>query len=100
VGIAEETILCDTCADIVFFGIVLHDFSDPSKVLSNAKIMLSPTGRLADLDWKKEPTRLGPPLQIRLDEKKASSLIATASFKIDEIKKGPYHYIIVATPRP
>jgi FkbM family methyltransferase len=26
VGNAEETILCERCADVVFFGIVLHDF--------------------------------------------------------------------------
>jgi ubiquinone/menaquinone biosynthesis C-methylase UbiE len=99
-GMAEETVLCDSCADVVFFGIVLHDFEDPSKVLSNAKKMLKPTGRLVDLDWKKEPMQLGPPLQIRFDEKKASGLIESAGFKIDEIKKeGIYHYIIMATPK-
>jgi ubiquinone/menaquinone biosynthesis C-methylase UbiE len=99
-GMAEETVFCDSCADIVFFGIVLHDFKDPSKVLSNAKKMLKPTGQLVDLDWKKEPMQLGPPLQIRFDEKKASSLIEETGFRIDEIKKpGLYHYMIVATPK-
>ncbi|HVP17065.1 MAG TPA: class I SAM-dependent methyltransferase, partial [candidate division Zixibacteria bacterium] len=78
VGMAEETVFCDSCADIVFFGIVLHDFEDPNKVLSNAKKMLKPNGRLVDLDWKKEPMQLGPPLQIRFNEKKASGLIKTA----------------------
>jgi ubiquinone/menaquinone biosynthesis C-methylase UbiE len=100
VGIAEETVFCDSCADIVFFGIVLHDFKDPNKVLSNAKKMLKPTGRLIDLDWKKEPMRLGPPLQIRFNEEEASNLIVKAGFKIDEIREeGLYHYIIVATPK-
>jgi len=99
-GMAEETIFCDSCTDVVFFGIVLHDFDDPSKVLSNAKKMLKPTGRLIDLDWKKEPMQLGPPLQMRLDEKKASGLVESAGFSIDEIKKeGAYHYMIVATPK-
>jgi ubiquinone/menaquinone biosynthesis C-methylase UbiE len=99
-GKAEETVFCDSCADVVFFGIVLHDFEDPNKVLSNAKKMLKPTGRLVDLDWKKEPMQLGPPLQIRFDEKKASGLIESAGFKIDEIKKeGVYHYIVLAAPK-
>jgi len=99
-GMAEDTIFCDSCADVVFFGIVLHDFNDPSKVLSNAKRMLKPTGRLVDLDWRKEPMQVGPPLQIRFDEKKASHLIESADFEIDEIKKeGLYHYIIMATPK-
>lgn len=99
VGMAEETFFCDACADVVFFGIVFHDFMDPNKVLSNAKRMLKSTGRLIDLDWKKEPMRLGPPLQIRFSEEKASNLIKAAGFKIDDIKvEGLYHYIIVATP--
>lgn len=99
VGMAEEAVFCDSCADIVFFGIVFHDFSNPNKVLSNAKRMLKPTGRLIDLDWKKEPMRLGPPLQIRFSKEKASSLIEAAGFKIDCIRdEGLYHYIIVATP--
>lgn len=99
VGMAEETVFCDACADIVFFGIVFHDFMDPNKVLSNAKRMLKPTGRLVDLDWKKEPMRLGPPLQIRFSEEKASNLIKAAGFKIGDIKEeGLYHYVIVATP--
>jgi ubiquinone/menaquinone biosynthesis C-methylase UbiE len=99
VGMAEEKVFCDSCADIVFFGIVLHDFRDPIKVLANAKRMLKPTGRLIDLDWKKEPMHLGPPLQIKFSEEKASDLIIAAGFKTDEIRKeGLYHYIIVATP--
>jgi ubiquinone/menaquinone biosynthesis C-methylase UbiE len=97
---AEQTVFCDSCADIVFFGIVLHDFGDTSKVLSNAKKMLKPTGRLINLDWKKEPMRLGPPLQIRFNEEEASNLIVKAGFRIDEIREeGLYHYIIVATPK-
>jgi ubiquinone/menaquinone biosynthesis C-methylase UbiE len=100
VGMAEETVFCDSCADIVFFGIVFHDFSEPNKVLSNAKRMLKPTGRLIDLDWKKEPMRPGPPLQIRFNVEKASTLIETAGFRIDCSRdEGPYHYVIFATPK-
>lgn len=41
VGEAEETIFCEKCVDVVFYGIVLHDFYNPRKVLKNAKKMLS-----------------------------------------------------------
>jgi ubiquinone/menaquinone biosynthesis C-methylase UbiE len=96
-GEAEETLLCKKCADIVFFGIVFHDFSDPLRVLSNAKKMLKPTGRLIDLDWKKENMKFGPPLQIRFSQTQASSLIQSAGFKIKTTRKtGPYHYTIIA----
>jgi ubiquinone/menaquinone biosynthesis C-methylase UbiE len=97
-GKAEDLILCDACMDIVFFGIVLHDFENPSKVLANAHSMLKKTGKLVDLDWKQEPMEFGPPLQIRFGEEKAKQLLQTSGFKVLLTKKsGLYHYIIIAS---
>jgi ubiquinone/menaquinone biosynthesis C-methylase UbiE len=97
VGKAEETVLCDGCADIVFFGIVLHDFESVTKVLSNAKKMLKHDGRLVNLDWEKKPMEIGPPLRIRFSEEEAASLIKEAGFKIETVKANePYHYVIIA----
>jgi len=94
---AEETVLCKACADIVFFGIVLHDFKDPVKVLMNAKRMVKRTGRIVDLDWKKEPMELGPPLEIRFSEDEAIRLIESVGLKISAARNsGPFHYLIVA----
>ncbi|MFQ5762466.1 MAG: class I SAM-dependent methyltransferase, partial [Candidatus Bathyarchaeia archaeon] len=96
-GEAEETVLCDACADIIFFGIVLHDFRDAAKVLMNAKKMLKPTGRLINLDWKKEPMSLGPPQRIRFSEEEAARRIKAAGFSVEATKEaGPSHYLIVA----
>ena len=97
IGKAEDLILCDACADIVFFGIVLHDFENPSKVLTNAHSMLKKTGKFVDLDWKQEPMEFGPPLHIRFGEEKAKRLLETSGFTILLTKKsGLYHYFIVA----
>ena len=97
VGRAEETVFCEACADFVFFGIVLHDFHDISKVLTNARTMLKSSGRLVDLDWKKEPMPFGPPLGIRLTEKEAADTIEKAGFHIESTEPiGPYNYLIVA----
>jgi ubiquinone/menaquinone biosynthesis C-methylase UbiE len=99
VGRAEDTILCPQCADIAFLGIDLHDFSDPLKVLRNARRMLKPQGWLIDLDWKAEPTPIGPPVAIRFSQEKALSLIREAGFTIlNQRESGPYHYIITARP--
>ncbi len=96
-GKAEETVLCEQCADIVFFGIVLHDFFNPPKVLINAKRMLKPAGRLVDLDWKKEQMSFGPPLDIRFSTEDALKLIEDAGFDVLTLKQNePYHYLIVA----
>jgi ubiquinone/menaquinone biosynthesis C-methylase UbiE len=98
VGRAEDLILCEACADFVFFGIVLHDFDDPFKVLINAKRMLKPTGCLVDVDWKKEPMEIGPPMVIRFSKQKAISLLKEAGFMIATVKKSEtYHYMIIAS---
>ena len=96
-GRAEDASVCEECADIVFLGIVLHDFGEPFTVLMNSRRMLRKTGCLVDLDWKKKPMKIGPPLRIRFSEDYASKLIERASFSI-EVRKasGPYHYMIVA----
>jgi len=97
-GRAEEIVVCRNCADIVFFGMALHDFQDPAQVLDNAAKTIKPDGRLVDLDWKKE-AGMGPPVHIRFDEAKASRLIEAAGFKIESVKdSGKYHYLITARP--
>jgi len=97
VGEAEKTILCQACADIVFFGIVLHDFQDPNKVLAAARLMLKPGGRLVNLDWKKEKGLFGPPESIRFSEEKARQLIESQGLQITSVSTlGLYHYVIIA----
>src|SRR4030042_6246410 len=96
---AEETVFCEGCADIVFYSIVLHDFSDPAKVLRNAKRMLKPSGRLVDLDWKKKQTAHGPPGRIRFSEEQAQRLIKNAGFNVESVRDaGRDHYVVVAKP--
>ena len=94
---AEEMVFCEGCADIVFFGIDLHDFADPQKVLMNAGKMLKPSGRLIDLDWKDDPMGFGPPLEKRLSVHKAQGMIEGSGFRILSVQDaGPYHYLISA----
>ncbi len=98
-GKAEELVICEQCADIIFFSIVLHDFQDPARVLENARKMVKPAGKLINLDWKKEPMPLGPPLEKRFSEEVAERLIRSAGFTVETVKDiGPYHYMVVAKP--
>jgi ubiquinone/menaquinone biosynthesis C-methylase UbiE len=96
-GEAEQTVFCDGCADIVFFGIDLHDFRDPVAVLLNAARMLNPRGRVADLDWKDEPMDMGPPPGIRFSREKAGRVMESAGLRVLSVQDaGPYHYLIIA----
>jgi ubiquinone/menaquinone biosynthesis C-methylase UbiE len=81
VGEAEETIFCTNCANIIFFGTVLHDFRDSMEVLCNAKRMLKSGGKIVNYDWKKKETPMGPPVTNRLSELEASNLMKDAGFK-------------------
>ncbi len=97
VGEAEHTRFCEGCADIVFFGIDLHDFRDPAAVLRNAREMLGPRGIVADLDWKAEPMAMGPPLEKRFPVGKARNLMTSAGLRVRKTTEaGPYHYLIIA----
>jgi ubiquinone/menaquinone biosynthesis C-methylase UbiE len=94
---AESSMVCEACADFIFFGIVLHDFREPGKVLLNARQMLKPGGRLINLDWKKEPMKLGPPLEKRFDIGTASALLRKAGFNVEKSENwGPYNYLMTA----
>ena len=98
-GYAEDTVFCKSCADFMFYSMDLHDFSDPVKVLQNAKQMIKPSGQLLDLDWKKIEMPFGPPVTIRFSEKKASGLIESAGFTVTDVRDtGRYHYLIKAKP--
>ncbi len=98
-AVAEQTVFCHGCADMVFYSIVLHDFNSPRKVLVNAMQMIKPDGLLVDLDWKKIDMPFGPPKEIRFSEEQALTLIEQSGFKKVGIKSaGLYHYIITAKP--
>ena len=98
-ALAEETVFCNNCADIVFYSMDLHDFQDAVKVLQNAKKMLKPTGLLVDLDWKKLQMAFGPPVKIRFSEADAAGLMKITGFKVKKVEDaGPYHYVVKASP--
>jgi ubiquinone/menaquinone biosynthesis C-methylase UbiE len=74
------------------------DFENPLKVLANAHSILKPTGKLVNLDWKKESMEIGPPLYIRFSERKAKQLLEASGFKVQLTEKsGLYHYIVITT---
>jgi ubiquinone/menaquinone biosynthesis C-methylase UbiE len=100
VGEAESTVICKSCTDIVLMANVLHDFNDPVAALKNARIMLKPGGRIADLDWKKKKEQLhGPPFAKRFDQVKAASLLHEAGFRVvSSTFVGPFHYLLIAEP--
>ena len=96
-GDAGKTVACEDCADIVFFGISLHDFTGPKKVLGNAWRMLKPGGVLADLDGRKTGADGRSHPGDRLSDIEASMLIQEANFNIVSVEDiSDRFYLILA----
>ena len=61
--------------------------------------MTAPRGVIVDVDWKKEPLPLGPPVAKKFSTEYAASLMAEAGLEVTTVaESGPYHYIITAVP--
>lgn len=86
--------LPDGIADRVLLANLLHGV--PPTTVAEAVRLLRPSGRLVDVDWKKEPTDGGPPLEHRLSAAEASRVLAGYGLTIvHESLFGPAHYVVV-----
>ena len=90
----------DAVADFAILANVLHGI--PPATVDEAVRIVRPGGRVVDLDWKKEATRDGPPLDHRLTvEEAAATLSARGLRQVDSFDLGPQHYVLVfERPRP
>ena len=93
---SEEVMLGENIADIVFFGIVLHDFSDPLLVLKNSKQMLKPGGYIFNLDWQKKRSLYGPPYEKRFSHDHVRQLADRSGLNASGYKEiGEDYYTVV-----
>jgi ubiquinone/menaquinone biosynthesis C-methylase UbiE len=100
-GSAEDTVVCEGCADVAFFGQCLHDFEDPVAAVVRAAKSLKPSGVLANLDWKKERAEKGPPYEKRFSQETASEMMREGGLDVVCVSdSGPYHYLMTAKPKP
>jgi ubiquinone/menaquinone biosynthesis C-methylase UbiE len=91
--------LGDDSVDFAFLACVLHELDGPGTLLECRRI-LTPTGRLGVVDWRKEDMAFGPPKAHRLNEDEARSILRDAGFKpIKTFEAGRYHYGIEARVR-
>ena len=91
--------LADASTDFAFLACVLHELDGPGTLLECRRI-LTRTGRLGIVDWKKEDMEFGPPKAHRLDEEEARSILRDAGFHpTTTFEAGRYHYGIEARIR-
>jgi len=85
-------------ADVVFMSNVFHELDDHSLALKEVMRILKSDGILAVVDWKKESTPVGPPVDHRFSELDVTEILQLCGFELIEIREaGPYHYLIVCS---
>jgi ubiquinone/menaquinone biosynthesis C-methylase UbiE len=63
----------------------LHEFQDKEKVVKEMQRVLKPNGKIAIIDFKKQNTGSGPPLEIRISEEQTIKTFKNVGLK--EIKR-------------
>jgi len=88
--------LPDDMADLVYMIDLHHELEEPLRVIRESRRLLKKGGKLLIIDWKKEQTPEGPPLEIRVTEETIESQMLKAGFR-DIMKHTvlPYHYLLV-----
>lgn len=96
--ICEETTvpLADAIADLTYMINLHHELENPQATLGEAARMLKKGGLLMVIDWKKEETPAGPPLEIRISEAViAEQLVAAGLTDIKRYNNLPYHNFLI-----
>ena len=89
--------LADAIADAVLMQNLHHELDDAVENLLECKRLLKRGGRVAVVDWKPMETPVGPPLEIRVSEKKIKNDIEKAGFaSVKTIDVFPYHSFVIA----
>ena len=88
--------LPDDSADLVYMINLHHELEEPLKILEESRRLLKNGGKLMIIDWKKEETPEGPPLEIRVAEVTIESQMRKSGFSnINKYADLPYHHFLV-----
>lgn len=81
-------------ADLVLLANLLHGV--PPATVDEAIRLARSGGRLVNVDWKKETTPGGPPVDHRLSAEEATRVLEGHGLRLtDSFDVGPYHYALV-----
>jgi ubiquinone/menaquinone biosynthesis C-methylase UbiE len=89
--------LQDAIADLVYMINLHHELEDPVAIVKEAYRLLKPGGTVMVMDWKKEETPAGPPVEIRVSEDEIIRDIEKAGLRnVTTHPVLPYHNFVTA----
>lgn len=88
--------LPDGIADLVYMINLHHELEDAMRVIEESFRLLKKGGKLVIIDWKREETPQGPPVEIRVTEETIESQMHNNGFSnISRYAVLPYHHFLV-----
>lgn len=85
--------------DRVLMVFLLHELTHPQAVLKEVRRLLKPGGRVLAVEWKKESSEEGPPLEHRLSSTEVEQWLADAGLAVTRKRDWTRQlYLIVAGP--
>jgi ubiquinone/menaquinone biosynthesis C-methylase UbiE len=92
----DDPLLPDASVDRFFVCDTWHHIEDQAKYLTLMKKMLKPGGEVVMIDFKKEATPMGPPLEMRIARAALVQQMQAAGFRLAaEHTFLPYQYFLV-----
>ncbi len=96
-GPADHIDRPDHSLELVWMVNVFHELSHPKEILQDIYRVLVPSGQMLVVDWKKEDTPVGPPVDERASEVSLYDHLISAGFtRIRSHDIYPYHYVVEA----
>lgn len=90
--------LPDGCADAALLANVLHEAEDPLALLAEARRLVRVGGRLLVVDWRREPTPVGPPVEERMVPEAVLAMAGSSGWGSPApANAGPYHWGLLFT---
>ncbi len=79
--------------DVVLIANVYHEVDSATNFLGEIKRILRPASTCLVVDWRREETPFGPPLEHRVDQQDVTEeLVASGFILAGTCDVGPYHY--------
>lgn len=88
--------IADKSVDICFIATVLHspqNIKNSKEFFKEIKRVLKPSGKLAIIEIKKEPTPFGPPIDIRISPDELNEIMSVHGLKNVQYKEFKYTYL-------
>ena len=96
----NEIPLGNDSIDLLITMNTLHEFDDKEKMVEQIKRVLKQGRTVLIADFKKEETRFGPPIAVRLSKQQALTLFENSGFTTLLKRELEYHYLLAFTKNP